>query len=235
VRRVSDTDELKGAELLNVDMSDLRGRNVNLTGARVMEATLLNARFSGLITGLVINDVEVAPLIDAEMNRRYPERAKLRPTDADGVREAWAVIEELWAATKARAAALPEELLHERVDDEWSFLETQRHLIMVTDAWISGAALGQTGQFHPIGVAPSFITDVGPMGLDVDADPSFAEVVEVREGRLDLVRSLVAEMTDERLQEQRAGPPMLHCIRSVLDEEWAHNRFANRDLDVLTK
>ena len=31
---------------------------------------------------------------------------------------------------------LPPDLLHERVDDEWSFIETLRHLVFATDAWV---------------------------------------------------------------------------------------------------
>ena len=26
---------------------------------------------------------------------------------------------------------------------------------------------------------------------------------------------------------------MLECLHVILDEEWEHNRYANRDLDVL--
>src|SRR5215471_493069 len=126
--RFANTSGLRGAEFENIDLSGAQFRNVNLQGARFHEAMLVNARMSGLIHGLVINDIEVAPLIDAEMNRRHPERAKLRPTDAAGMRAAWAVCEDLWSASKARASALPESMLHERVDDEWSFLESMRHL-----------------------------------------------------------------------------------------------------------
>src|SRR5437016_10538635 len=117
-------------------MRGARFENVDLTGAVFREAMLVNARISGLIHGLVINDVEVAPLIRAEMDRRYPERTKLVPSDAEGAREAWSVIEDLWTATKERVSALPEAILRERVDDEWSLLETLRHLIFVTDSWI---------------------------------------------------------------------------------------------------
>jgi hypothetical protein len=232
--RFENTEDLKGAEFLNVDLSDARGRNVNLSGARIMEATLVNARFSGLILGLVINDVEVGPLIAAEMDRRYPERTKLKPTDADGVRDAWSVIEELWAASKVRAAGVPEAKLHARVDGEWSFVENFRHLIMVTDGWISGTVLGRTDHYHPFGVAPSFIVDPRQLGIDVDADPSFAEVVAVREGRLDVVRELVADLSDDDLEQPRGEQTVLRCLLILLDEEWHHNWFANRDLDMLT-
>jgi hypothetical protein len=191
---------------------------------------LVHARFSGLITGLVVNDIEVAPLIDAEMNRRFPERTKLRPADAAGVREAWAVIADLWAASKARAASLSEEALDRRPEaDEWSWSENFRHLIMVTDGWISGTVLGRTGHFHPIGVPPSFLTDVP--GIDVHAAPTWPEVVAAREDRMATVEQLIADLTDADL-ERPCGEHTLHsCILTVLDEEWHHNWFANRDLD----
>ena len=231
--RFENTEELKGAEFVNVDLSGARGRNVNLSGVRVMEATMVNARFSGLIHGLVINDIEVAPLITAEMDRRYPERTRLRPSDADGVRGAWSVIEDLWTTTKARASGLPEPLLHQRLENEWSFLETLRHLIMVTDGWISGTVLGRTDHFSPFGVLPSFITDPTPFGIDPAADPSFAEVVAVREDRMAIVRALVTDMTDAGLQQRRGEHTVLSCLLTVFDEEWHHNWFANRDLDVV--
>ena len=67
------------------DWSGQTFRNVDLSDTSWKETVLVNARFSGLITGLVVNDIEVAPLIDTEMNRRFPERTKLRPADAAGV------------------------------------------------------------------------------------------------------------------------------------------------------
>jgi uncharacterized protein YjbI with pentapeptide repeats len=231
--RFENTDELKGAEFLNVDLAGARFQNVNLTGARLKEAMLVNARMSGLIHGLVINDIEVAPLITAEMERRYPERKKLVPSDADGVREAWSIVESIWTPTMQRARELPEALLHERVDGEWSFLETVRHLVMVIDAWISGNVLGQTDQFHPLGVAPSFIVDPAAMGIDIDADPSLEEVVRVREERMDVVRGLVADVTDADLERQCGEHTVLRCLLTLFDEEWAHHWYATRDLDTL--
>jgi len=232
--RFEGTDELKGAEFEGVDLSGASFHNVNLSGATIKEALLVNARLSGLIHGLTVNDVEVAPLIIAELDRRYPERTALRPRDADGVRAAWAVIEQLWADTRARAAALPESMLHERVDDEWSFLETMRHLVFATDLWVSRNIFGRT-DFHAWGVAPSFVPDpAAQFGLDVAADPTFADVVALREGRMTIARELVSGVTDEDLARQRDEHTMLRCLCTVFDEEWHHNWFANRDLDVLT-
>jgi len=232
--RFENTDELQGAEFEGVDLSGASFHNVNLSGATVKEALLVNARLSGLIHGLMVNDVEVAPLITAELDRRYPERTALRPRDADGARAAWGVIEQLWDRSRARAASLPEPVLHERVDGEWSFLETLRHLVFATDLWVSRNIFGRE-DFHPWGVAPSFVPDPGAQfGLDVAADPTFDEVVAVREDRMTRVHDLVASVTDEELARQRGEHTMLRCLGTVFDEEWHHNWFANRDLDALT-
>ena len=224
---------VSGEEGLDVDLSGRDIRNLNLNGTRVREAMLAGARLSGFIGDLVINDVEVAPLIAAELDRRHPERLLLRPRTADGVREAWQVIEEQWAATKARASGLPVDVLRQRVDDEWSFLETQRHLVFVHDAWIGARALGRSGHFCRFALPPSFIADPSPNGIDRAADPSIDEVVAAREERMAETRSLVDGLADADLPVERAGFTVLRCIRTVLDEEWAHNRYANRDLDRL--
>jgi uncharacterized protein YjbI with pentapeptide repeats len=231
--RFEDTGELKGAAFVNVDLSGSLFQNVNLTGARLREAMLVDARLSGLIDGLVVNDVEVAPLIVAELDRRYPERTKLRPRDPSGVREAWSVIEALWLATLERARSLPEPTLHQRVDGEWSFLETIRHLVFVTDAWIGGRVLGRSDHHHRFAMPPSFITEVEPFGIDLGADPTLAEVVAVREERMAVVADLVSDITDGGLLRQCGEQDVLACLLTVFDEEWHHNWFANRDLDVL--
>ena len=200
------------------DWSGRTFKLVNLSDTVWKEADLVNARFSGRIDGLVINDVEVAPLIAAELDRRHPERLRLRPQGHGEARDAWSVIEELWAASKARAASVDESLLHTRPEeDEWSWSESFRHLVFVTDAWISKAALG-VEDWHPLGVPPSFAP--WPAGADPEASPTWAEVVAAREDRMALVRAHLDSVD-------------LGCLRVVLDEEWAHDSFANRDLDQL--
>lgn len=233
--QLEDEHGLSGREFSDLDLAGARFRNVNLAGARFAEANLVNARISGLIHGLVVNDVEVAPLIRAEMARRYPERAKLTPTTAAGAREAWSVIESLWSDTKARAGALPEPLLHERVAGEWSFLESMRHLVMVTDGWVLGTVLGRHDHFWPAGVLPSFITDPAPFGIDPTVDPPLDAVIAAREERMAEVRTLVDGLADDDLTRRCGDHNLLECLWTLFDEEWHHNWFANRDLDTLTE
>ena len=136
------------------DLRDSRFEFVDLTGATFREAKLdrvvmrgvevLDLDIDGYIGKLVVNGVDVAPLVEAELDRRYPERPKMRPTDAAGYREAWEIIERLWAGTVERARGLDPELLHESVNGEFSFIETLRHLVFATDSWIrSPGAMGR--------------------------------------------------------------------------------------------
>jgi hypothetical protein len=120
--RFEDVD-LARARFHDVDLTDARFREVNLTGVVMRGAELVNVDISGRIKNLRINGVDVVPLVSAELNRRYPDRAKMRPADADGFREAWNVLERLWPQTVERARALPGALVYERVDGEWSVIE----------------------------------------------------------------------------------------------------------------
>jgi hypothetical protein len=245
MREFNDTDDLRGARFGGVDLSGARFRNVNLSGAKVIDALLVNASFSGLIDGLTVNDIEVAPLIVAEMDRLYPERAMLFPRDPEGLRHAWTTIESMWEATTERVRGLPEPARYARVDEEWSFVETLRHLIFVTDGWISRTVLGEPTPFHPLALPPTFVTDAAGFGVDAGADPSFDEVVAARADRQAVVRKLLAGITDEDLARQcdrnpaPGYPPdtehvVVNCIHIVIDEEWAHHRYAVRDLDALS-
>jgi hypothetical protein len=48
---------------------------------------------------VTINGVDVGPLINTELDRRYPERAKMRPTTPSAFREAWDTVARLWGGT----------------------------------------------------------------------------------------------------------------------------------------
>lgn len=240
----SDRDmNFRGRRLDDADFSGARLHSPSFENARITDGWLRNADISGFIGGLRVNGVEVAPLVEAELDRQFPERVKLRATDPEGLAEAWTLIEAVWEATVARARKLPEPLLHERVDGEWSFVETLRHLIMATDGWLLRMVKGQARPYHPWGVAPSFLTDPAAVGIDPTANPSLDEVLEVRRQRMDAVKRTIDTLTPSELERvcvppDSSGHPseevsVLHCLHVILDEEWEHSRYANRDLDVL--
>lgn len=229
------------------DGADLSGqviREVDLSGADVRGAMLANTSIDAYIVGLRVNGVEVAPLVEAELDRLHPERTELRPTDADGVRRAVEVVEEMWAPTLTRAHALGEPAVHESVDGEWSFAQTLRHLVFVTDCWFGHAVAQDAAPFHPLGLPATFDTGAASYGIDEQATPSYAEVLDARDSRLDRLRDFAADLTDEDLgrecgpNEAPGYPPAAvrtvgSCLTVVFGEEWAHHQFAVRDLTIL--
>lgn len=235
---------LTDARFHDVDLTNARFRLVDLTGVRIRGAVLVNVDISGQIESLRVNGVDVAPLVEAELDRRYPDRVAMRPTDADGFREAWTVLERLWEQTVERARALPPALLHERVDDEWSFIETLRHLVFATDAWVTRALLGEPSPWDPLGLPHDEMPDDVNVPRNRDARPSLDEVLDLRADRRATVRRVLDELTDEKLAD--ATEPVMapgypehesfavrRCLLTVVDEEWEHRLYAERDLAVL--
>lgn len=235
---------LPGARLEDLDLSQARLHAPNFEGAKVTDGWFYKADISGDIEGLRLNGVEVGPLVLAELERRNPERVKLRATDPAGLVDAWAMIESLWQSTLLEAQKLPEPALHERVDDEWSFVETLRHLVMATDCWLRRMVKGQERPYHPWGMAGSWLTDPASLGLDTGAQPSLDDLLEVRRERMDEVGQTINGVGPEDLQRPCIPPitpgyptrvhTMLECLHVILNEEWEHHRFAVRDLEVLT-
>jgi DinB family protein len=70
--------------------------------------------------------------------------------------------------------------------------------------------------------------------------PSYSDVLEVRAGRVAMVRDFLASVTAEELAETHTNPQdpdcqetILSCLHVILDEEWEHHRFAVRDFDAI--
>ncbi len=235
---------LTGASFHDVDLSGARFRVVDLSGVSIRGAALVNVEIDAEIENLRINGVDVVPLVEAELDRRYPDRAKMRPVDADGYREAWAALEHLWEGTVERARALPAERLHERVDGEWSFIETLRHLVFATDAWMNRAVLGDPAPWHPLDLPHDEMPVTPSVPRDPEARPSLDEILAVRAERQAAVRRFFADLTDEQLETtttpvleagypESESFPLTRCLRAVVQEEWLHRLYAERDLDAL--
>jgi hypothetical protein len=45
---------------------------------------------------VTINGVDIGPLVEAELARRYADRAEMRPADPAGLCEAWDILERFW-------------------------------------------------------------------------------------------------------------------------------------------
>ncbi len=238
--------DLTGARFRKTQLGSAHFRMCDLSGVVMRDLSLSGASIDGCeIDGLSINGVEVAPLIEAELVRRQPARALRRAAEPADLQAAWAALEQTWAALDARVAELPAEAVEISVAQEWSFAETLRHLVFVTDAWL-GAIRGTPQPFHPWGIPftdlPEFIDrPLTDLGIDVDASPSYAEVFELRADRVGRVRAFLGGVTQEQLTEEVEGPiwesgarlSVLRCLWVILNEECEHFRFAQRDLEVI--
>src|SRR5690349_13676847 len=197
--------DLTGARFRKTHLDDARFRMVDLSRADLRDVSLAGAAVWGSdIEGLRIDGVAVAPLVEAELDRRYPERAWRDATDPAGLRSAWAQVQAAWAATYERVGGLPAGSVDVSVDGEWSFAQTLRHLVFATDGWL-GAIRGEARPFHPWGLPFSELEEfAGPatdLGIDPAAAPSYPEVLALRseehtselQSRRDLVCRLLLE------------------------------------------
>jgi hypothetical protein len=241
-------DQFRGAVLTGADFTGATLRDCDLRRVKVVDSWLVDVNMSGLIGQFVVNDVDVTAFVEGELDRRHPERVQCREMrTADDLRSMWDTIEGLWEATIERACRLPEEARQERVDDEWSLVETLRHLIFVTDAWASRTVLDEPLPYAPIGAPHSSHPrrSAEAIGIDVDARPTFDEVMTVRAARMAVIRGIVDELTDEALGRWCTRTPapgypqeprtVRACLGVVMKEECEHHRYAVRDLTVLER
>ncbi len=189
--------DFRGWCLDDADFSGARLHAPNLEGTRITDGWLRNTDISGYIDGLRVQGVEVAPLVEAELDRRFPERVKLHAVDPRGLAYAWL-------------------------------------LRMIRQ---------QLRPYHPWGIAGSFLTDPARLGLDYNARPTLDQVLVVRHERMGVVKETIDTLTGEEVERICTPPdapghptephPVLECLHVILDEEWEHSRYANRDLDIL--
>ncbi|MBA2560697.1 MAG: DinB family protein [Propionibacteriales bacterium] len=244
---------LLGATFTQVYLNDARMHLVDLTGAHIRGALfdktrlrgveLVDVEISGELRNVDVNGVDIAPLVDAELNRRMPERAKMRPDDSDGFREAWTILERLWDGTLARARTFPEAALHRSVDDEWSFIQTLRHLNFASACWVDRMILGDVSPWLPLDLPWDEAPPWDGFRWEREARPSLEEVLALRRERQATVRNVMTTLTDEQLAfevtctepgwPQEEDFPLKECLRIVLNEEWEHRLYAERDLTSL--
>jgi len=240
--------DLAGASLREVDLSGATIRDSDVSGLRIVASVVDDVHLSGHegVGRVVVDDVDVTDYVRSELDRRHPERVLVREMrSADDVRAAWAVVDTMWDAAVAHAASVPESLLHERVQGEWSFVETVRHLVFADDIWVGRMLTDGPGVFHPLGLPPTDTTDAGAaeMGLTLAARPSFDEVMALHGERRHRFTGLLAGVTDADLPQVRTAVlapdwgeesfSVLECLTVVVREHADHLRFARRDLAEL--
>ena len=240
------TGEFRGARFAGVDLTGATFRDCDLSRVKIAGAILVDVSISGLGGNVRVEDVDVTAFVAGELDRRYPERVQVREMrTAEDHRAAWGTIERLWADTVARAERLPEAARHERVDEEWSFVETLRHLVFATDLWAGHMVLDRPAPYHRLGLPNSDYPpeDLAALPVEPESRPSYVDVLAARSERMALVRGILDGITDDELERRCTGAlpaawdepakPVRACLRVVMNEEVAHRSYAVRDLAVL--
>jgi hypothetical protein len=151
----------------------------------------------------------------------------------------------MWRTTHDRARLMPEAKLHEQVNGEWSYVETQRHLLHGADAWLGNAVLGEEVPYHPLGFPTGGMSPEisAKLGLTIEATPTLDEVLAARLDRMATMRRVVDGLTEAELDRVCDRKPtdsypdqeyvVRRCLKVVLKEEAEHHRYAVRDLAEL--
>jgi DinB family protein/pentapeptide repeat protein len=223
--------DLRGSRFTEVNLQDSTFREVYFKDVTMRGCLLCDVSIDGELRNVVINGVDVAPLVEAELDRRDPDRVRMRPTEPEGYREAWDVVERHWADTVERARGFSADELHASVDGEWSFIETLRHLAFATDAWVRRGILGDPTPWDPLDLPWDGMDDTPGVPRDRAVRPSLDEVLRLRHDRMSTVRHVVDGLTTESLAAHTppvdapgwppAGEsfPVSECLLTVFNEE----------------
>jgi hypothetical protein len=160
------------------------------------------------------------------------------PSDVDAAHASVAKVTDLLEATIARASNFTEPERNQRVNDEWSTVESLRHIVMVVDAWLGRTIKGEEDPFHPIGLPPHFAPRKLPgSSIDPDAHPTFDEACEVLRGRLATLDAFCEALTPDELARPIGGhaETVAGGLGVIFDELTFHNGFINRDLDAIER
>jgi hypothetical protein len=226
------------------DLTGAEFRECLMSNTRLIGVVMQDAEIDGLVTDLVVNGVEVMPFVEAELDRRHPVRLLIRSDDPGDLQEGHRELMGDWGATVERMRATPG-IEHRSANDEWSAVQTLRHLVFVHDSWFRRCVLGSTDLFTPMGLAIGVVPEQVEQGLDPAADPTLDEVLAVRAEQAAERGAWLATVTPEQLAapapvpEGDGWPPyargrsVRQCLGTVLNEEWEHHRFCVRDLAIL--
>jgi len=223
-------------EFWGEDMSGALFRDVDLTGATITHAWLVNVHIDALVDGLVVNGVDVTAYVN-ERDPWYPLRTMLRPATPADMATTWAMLDAEWNTAIAVVQALSEADAHAKVNDEFSFVQTLRHLVFANDKWFTVPVLGE--EFHPSGLPNTGSLDFPFPGLQLDLSPTLTEALAVFDDRRTKVKDFLATLQASELERsvdvlENGEHPLRECVYTLIEESFWHLRYARRDLDILT-
>lgn len=235
---------LNRSDFSRVEFTDAHFWEVDFTGTRFDSVSLQRVQVWGEIDGLQINGISVAPLVDAELSRLYPEHAGLKPADAQGFRASWAELTRVWEATIDRAETLDSTIVTAHVGNEWSFIQTLRHLSFAITSWLDAAILGKSSPWHSLDLPWDQMPQHPEVPWDKTSEVTLDQARALYEASAARLKTYLDGLTDDQLKELGQGSPnpnwpderpdVAEALRVIFNEMFWHHRFAVRDLAQLT-
>jgi len=199
--------DMTGTTFHRVNLRCARFDDVNLEGATIRNANLANVSVADAnIRGMTVLGFRIDCLISAELDRRDPERARLRMEDPYAPQSVRRVIKRLEHLRSAFCLTLrsasPDHLRKRPAPDRWSALEHVRHLVFAEDLYTNRWILRNNEPWTKLGLLPAFLVDV-PGYADVGSEP--CEDLETVLSAWDRIHArteaILADLTAERLRQ----------------------------------
>jgi hypothetical protein len=198
---------MAGAVFHDVNLAQALFDDVNLAGATIHNANLKDVAIDdAYIDGLTIFGIRVDLLIEADLDRRDPERARLRmtdPFDPANVRTVMRRLDEVRREFCATLRSTEAELVTARpAPGAWSVIEILRHLVFAEDLYLNRWILRNDKPWCRLGLLPDFLAK-DPKYADVGSQPTedLEAVLAAWEGIHAHTRDYVTGVTAEQLRQ----------------------------------
>jgi len=206
MKEIFENRDLSGSVFHNVNLSQVTFEDVNLSEATIRNANLGNLSIEdAYIGGLKVFGFRIDQLIEDELDRRDPERVRLRmadPYDLECVKAVLRHLDEVRAefCTFLRSTD-PALLITKPAPDQWSALENVRHLVFAEDLYLNRWLLQNQKPMSKLGVLPSFLAgDAGYSEVGSQPTDDLATVLAAWEELHAQTWQFVGGLTSEELR-----------------------------------
>ena len=227
----------------DVNLGEALFDNVNLANATIIHANLANLRIEDAhIRGLTIYGIRIDELIEAELDRRDPERVRVRMTDPLDPKNVQAVMQHLAGLRNGFIATLraidPLQVTTRPETDTWSALENVRHLLFAEQMYLDHWIHEQSNPLPDMGLlshAVQHIPDYANVGSDPITDVE--TVVSAWEALHERILAFVMATNTEQLHEARkafSGERTIGVIfKGMAEHQLQHIREAERAIKAV--
>lgn len=219
---------LGNSKFEDVNLGGASFKNVNLAGVSIRNANLVQLNIDGAdVNGLTIFGIRVDELIEAELDRKDPERASIRIHDyfnPQEVREVMARLDQLRAKFCEVLRSKDADLLATRPEpEEWSAIEVVRHLVGAEDDYLNHWILRNDKPYIRLGLPPSHIASELVAEMEIEANVDLETLLVAWENIHVGTRKFVAGVTDEELRRETGNPGLAKKTVGSLLQLLAHH------------